>query len=228
MSSDRLARLHTTSSVSLPDLRLARRLGAGPDQSVTNPLGVGGRRLHEWAFATVGLRAQPVAQGGEHTRDAEVVDQAVSGVGAHVMGRNMFGGGTGDRGTSRGAAGGARTRRSATRCSCSHHPRSARAARRVGQARDGCRTFVTRGLRRAALEPVTPSARGRGHGQDVRSPAADTVRRGASPAAATRIRSSTCYNRSRIVARRHGAADQFDDARRRRCSSRSRSSARRP
>ena len=26
--------------------------GAGPDQSVDNPLGVGGERLHEWMFAT--------------------------------------------------------------------------------------------------------------------------------------------------------------------------------
>jgi hypothetical protein len=37
---------------------------AGPDQSVDNPLGVGGTRLHEWAFATRSGRATHGMEGG--------------------------------------------------------------------------------------------------------------------------------------------------------------------
>ena len=57
---------------------------AGPDQSVDNPLGVGGERLHVWQFAD----DQP-------EQDARVKRTFFDGVGAYVMGRNMFGGGPG-------------------------------------------------------------------------------------------------------------------------------------
>jgi dihydrofolate reductase len=68
---------------------------AGPNQSLDNPIGEGGMRLHEWAFATDSWRAQQGLEGGERNADAEVVDGLVAGVGAYIMGRNMFGGGDG-------------------------------------------------------------------------------------------------------------------------------------
>jgi dihydrofolate reductase len=70
-------------------------LVAGPNQSVDNPIGEGGMRLHEWAFATDSWRRQQGLDGGEHNADAEVVDEVVQGVGAYIMGRRMFGGGDG-------------------------------------------------------------------------------------------------------------------------------------
>jgi dihydrofolate reductase len=68
---------------------------AGPKQSADNPIGEGGMRLHEWAFATASWRRQQGLDGGEHNADAEVVDDVVRGVGAYIMGRKMFGGGDG-------------------------------------------------------------------------------------------------------------------------------------
>ena len=68
---------------------------AGPDQSFEDPLGKGGMRLHEWALATVSWREQHGREGGESGADSAVIEEAVEGVGAYVMGRNMFGGGEG-------------------------------------------------------------------------------------------------------------------------------------
>jgi dihydrofolate reductase len=68
---------------------------AGPNQSPKDPLGEGGLRLHEWAFATEGWRAQHGLQGGERNADSELVERMVENIGAHVMGRKMFGGGAG-------------------------------------------------------------------------------------------------------------------------------------
>ncbi len=68
---------------------------AGPNQSLENPLGEGGMRLHEWAFATKGWRAQHGLEGGEPGADSEVAEEATEGIGAYVMGRKMFGGGDG-------------------------------------------------------------------------------------------------------------------------------------
>ena len=68
---------------------------AGPNQSVEDPIGEGGMRLHEWVFKTDSWRRQHGLEGGERTVDSEVVDEIVQGVGAYVMGRKMFGGGDG-------------------------------------------------------------------------------------------------------------------------------------
>lgn len=68
---------------------------AAPGQSVQDPLGQGGLRLHEWAFATESWRAQHALTGGERNVDADVVEEMTAGVGAYVMGRRMFGGGEG-------------------------------------------------------------------------------------------------------------------------------------
>ncbi|HEV7806935.1 MAG TPA: dihydrofolate reductase family protein [Solirubrobacteraceae bacterium] len=68
---------------------------AGPNQSVENPIGEGGMRLHEWAFATASWRGQHGRQGGERDADSEVIEEVNEGIGAYVMGRRMFGGGDG-------------------------------------------------------------------------------------------------------------------------------------
>ena len=65
---------------------------AGPSQSVDNPLGIGGMRLHEWAFALEKWREQHGLEGGETNASTGVVEESLANIGATVMGRNMFGG----------------------------------------------------------------------------------------------------------------------------------------
>jgi len=65
---------------------------AGPHQSVENPLGVGGMRLHDWAFPLAAWRAMHGLEGGEVNQSTPVVEESLANVGATVMGRNMFGG----------------------------------------------------------------------------------------------------------------------------------------
>ena len=65
---------------------------AGPDQSLDNPLGVGGEELHEWIFETRGSAPDDgpttAARPGV---DDDVFAAGFAGIGATVMGRNMFG-----------------------------------------------------------------------------------------------------------------------------------------
>src|SRR6267143_1009370 len=68
---------------------------AGPNQSLQNPIGEGGMRLHEWVFETASWRAQQGLDGGAHTDDSEVADEVAQTVGDYIMGRKMFGGGDG-------------------------------------------------------------------------------------------------------------------------------------
>ncbi len=64
---------------------------AGPDQSVDSPLGIDGTRLHEWVFETrTGRRLQGM-DGGETGTDDDFVALGFAGIGATIMGRNMFG-----------------------------------------------------------------------------------------------------------------------------------------
>ena len=65
---------------------------AGPSQSVENPLGIGGMRLHEWAFALAAWRETHEMPGGEVNESTQVVAESLANIGATVMGRNMFGG----------------------------------------------------------------------------------------------------------------------------------------
>ncbi|HEV7504310.1 MAG TPA: dihydrofolate reductase family protein [Thermoanaerobaculia bacterium] len=65
---------------------------AGPSQSVDNPLGIGGMRLHEWVFSLASWRAMHGLEGGEVNESSTVVEESVINLGATVMGRNMFGG----------------------------------------------------------------------------------------------------------------------------------------
>jgi dihydrofolate reductase len=65
---------------------------AGPSQSVDNPLGIGGMRLHQWAFPLAVWRSMHGLPGGEVTDSTRVVEESLANIGATVMGRNMFGG----------------------------------------------------------------------------------------------------------------------------------------
>ncbi len=65
---------------------------AGPQQSVENPLGLGGMRLHEWAFPLAAFRAPHGLEGGEIDESTPVVEESLANIGATIMGRNMFGG----------------------------------------------------------------------------------------------------------------------------------------
>jgi dihydrofolate reductase len=64
---------------------------AGPDQSRDHPLGVGGERLHEWVVATRAWRRIHGMDGGAEGVDGDFVVRGETGIGATIMGRNMFG-----------------------------------------------------------------------------------------------------------------------------------------
>jgi hypothetical protein len=68
---------------------------AGPSQSPDNPIGVGGMKLFEWQMALEAWRRMSGLGGGEINASTPVFEEAMSGYGAVVMGRNMFGGGPG-------------------------------------------------------------------------------------------------------------------------------------
>lgn len=65
----------------------------GPNQSKQHPQGEGGMKLHAWVFPTRAFRQLlKLGEGGEEGVSSDVVQRAVDGVGATIMGRNMFGG----------------------------------------------------------------------------------------------------------------------------------------
>jgi dihydrofolate reductase len=64
---------------------------AGPHQSLDDPKGAGGAHLHEWVFATRAGRAMIGQTGGETGIDDDIIRRSFVGVGATIMGRNMFG-----------------------------------------------------------------------------------------------------------------------------------------
>jgi dihydrofolate reductase len=65
--------------------------GAGPDQDLDNPLGVGGGALHEWAFATRTFRRMFGGTGGTTGIDEDFAARGFANIGAWILGRNMFG-----------------------------------------------------------------------------------------------------------------------------------------
>jgi dihydrofolate reductase len=65
--------------------------GAGPDQSLDHPLGVGGMALHEWFFPTRTFQEMHGTGGGTTGVDDDFAARGVKGVGAWILGRNMFG-----------------------------------------------------------------------------------------------------------------------------------------
>lgn len=65
--------------------------GAGPNQDLENPLGVGGMALHQWVFATRTFRRMFGSDGGTSGIDDAFAARGFANIGAWIMGRNMFG-----------------------------------------------------------------------------------------------------------------------------------------
>jgi dihydrofolate reductase len=65
--------------------------GAGPDQSLEDPLGRRGPELFQWYFPTRGFREMHGESGGETGPDNDFGRRAMEGFGAFILGRNMFG-----------------------------------------------------------------------------------------------------------------------------------------
>jgi dihydrofolate reductase len=81
-----MARLRVNSfSVSLDGF------GAGPEQSLEQPLGRGGEQLHQWAWPTRTFQHMFGNGGGTTGADDELAASGFAGVGAWILGRNMFG-----------------------------------------------------------------------------------------------------------------------------------------
>jgi dihydrofolate reductase len=64
--------------------------GAGPDQSLQNPQGIGGMDLHKWAFSTRTFRRMFGSEGGATGVDDDYAARGFRNVGAWILGRNMF------------------------------------------------------------------------------------------------------------------------------------------
>lgn len=65
--------------------------GAGPDQSLQNPMGVGGGQLHQWAFRTRTFQAMfGTPEKGETGVGEDFAARSFKNVGAWILGRNMF------------------------------------------------------------------------------------------------------------------------------------------
>jgi len=64
---------------------------AGPNQDLQNPLGVNGEELMEWFFHTRTWRAMHGQPGGEAGVDDAIAATGLEGIGAWILGRNMFG-----------------------------------------------------------------------------------------------------------------------------------------
>jgi dihydrofolate reductase len=81
----------------MPKLRVAAYsisldgYGAGPDQSLATPLGVGGEELHGWLVGTRTFHALTGRDGGSTKVDDGFAARSFENVGAWILGRNMFG-----------------------------------------------------------------------------------------------------------------------------------------
>ncbi len=65
--------------------------GAGPNQTLATPLGVGGETLHDWFLPTRTFRRMTGADGGTTDIDDEFAARGFDRIGAWILGRNMFG-----------------------------------------------------------------------------------------------------------------------------------------
>jgi len=65
--------------------------GAGVNQSLENPIGEGGMKLHDWMFATKSFQEMHGNDGGELGVDDDFVIDGFKDIGAWILGRNMFG-----------------------------------------------------------------------------------------------------------------------------------------
>jgi len=64
---------------------------AGPDQSLEQPLGVGGPEIMAWFFGTRMWREMHGEEGGSTGVDEAFARRGFANVGAWILGRNMFG-----------------------------------------------------------------------------------------------------------------------------------------
>src|SRR5918992_4493720 len=64
---------------------------AGPDESMGNPLGEGGERLHDWLVVLKAWREAQGMEGGEENVSNAVVEEENANVGVEIMGRGKFG-----------------------------------------------------------------------------------------------------------------------------------------
>lgn len=65
--------------------------GAGPDQTTTNPLGVGGESLHQWMIPTRTFQQVHSGKDGTTGIDDDFASRGFTNIGAWILGRNMFG-----------------------------------------------------------------------------------------------------------------------------------------
>jgi len=65
--------------------------GAGPNQSLEHPLGVGGLGLHQWFFPTRAFQRIHGSGDGTTGIDNDFAEKGMDGIGAWILGRNMFG-----------------------------------------------------------------------------------------------------------------------------------------
>ncbi|MBK8944424.1 MAG: dihydrofolate reductase family protein [Ignavibacteriae bacterium] len=65
--------------------------GAGPNQSLENPLGIGGPNLHKWFFPTKTFQKNVMGKDGGTTGiDNSFAERGFDNIGAWILGRNMF------------------------------------------------------------------------------------------------------------------------------------------
>jgi|GEM_PF-65886 len=64
---------------------------AGPEQSLDQPLGLGGEALHRWLVGTKTFHAMTGEEGGTSGIDETYAARSMQGMGAWILGRNMFG-----------------------------------------------------------------------------------------------------------------------------------------
>lgn len=64
--------------------------GAGPEQDLQNPMGLGSKNLHRWLFQTRTFQTMIGREGGTTGEDERLAARGFEGLGAWVMGRNMF------------------------------------------------------------------------------------------------------------------------------------------
>jgi dihydrofolate reductase len=65
--------------------------GAGPHQDLQNPLGIGGPAMFDWFFHTRTWQRMHGNDGGETGVDDDMAARGFEGIGAWILGRNMFG-----------------------------------------------------------------------------------------------------------------------------------------
>jgi dihydrofolate reductase len=65
--------------------------GAGPRQSKEEPLGVGGEALHDWLVNSRTFKRMYGGEGGDTGIDEDFAAKSMAGIGAWILGRNMFG-----------------------------------------------------------------------------------------------------------------------------------------